>query len=202
MSFMSFFMNINRIIHIISRVIKYLHARRCVTISCGDFLHAFLWVSGFWSDWSLKPGWKCHYAFSKCGEFHCHPKPPFFFFAAMLLFDSLTGCDKRSGTRHVVVSRYSSSSVSRSQQQSVSHSVGGGGGSREDEKKKERKKKRATERRIFTTQTVARVSCIPMSVPLLPGSITLRRVGICLRGDLQVLQVSRSPGVCVSEHYK
>lgn len=75
-------------------------------------------------------------------------------------------------------------------------------GSREDEKKEERKKKRATERRIFTTQTVARVSCIPMSVPLLPGSITLRRVGICLRGDLQVLQVSRSPGVCVSEHYK
>lgn len=129
---------------------------------------------------------------------------PLFFFAAMLLFDSLTGCDKRSGTRHVVVSRYSSSSVSRSQQQSVSHSVGGGGvcGSREDEKKKERKKKRATERRIFTTQTVARVSCIPMSVPLLPGSITLRRVGICLRGHLQVLQVSRSPGVCVSEHYK
>lgn len=54
--------------------------------------------------------------------------PLFFFFAAMLLFDSLTGCDKRSGTRHVVVSRYSSSSVSRSQQQSVSHSVGGGGG--------------------------------------------------------------------------
>lgn len=52
---------------------------------------------------------------------------PLFFFAAMLLFDSLTGCDKRSGTRHVVVSRYSSSSVSRSQQQSVSHSVGGGG---------------------------------------------------------------------------
>lgn len=45
----------------------------------------------------------------------------------MLLFDSLTGCDKRSGTRQVVVSRYSSSSVSRSQQQSVSHSVGGGG---------------------------------------------------------------------------
>lgn len=51
---------------------------------------------------------------------------PLFFFAAMLLFDSLTSCDKRSGTRHVVVSHYSSSSVSRSQQQSVSHSAGGG----------------------------------------------------------------------------
>lgn len=52
MSFMSFFMNINRIIHIISRVIKYLHARRCVIISFGDFLHAFLSV---WILVSLKP---------------------------------------------------------------------------------------------------------------------------------------------------
>lgn len=165
----------------------------------GTFFMHFCECLDFGQTEASNPRWKCHYAFSKCGEFHCHPKPPFFF-AAMLLFDSLTGCDKRSGTRHVVVSHYSSSSVSRSQQQSVSHSAGGGGvcGSREDEKKKERKKKRATERRIFTTQTVARVSCIPMSVPLLPGSITLRRVGICLRGDLQVLQVSRSPGVCVS----
>lgn len=94
----------------------------------GTFFMHFYECLDFGQTEASNPGWKCHYAFSKCGEFNCHPKPPFFFFfAAMLLFDSLTGCDKRSGTRHVVVSRYSSSSVSRSQQQSVSHSVGGVG---------------------------------------------------------------------------
>lgn len=31
---------------------------------------------------------KCHYAFSKCGEFNCHPKPfaPFFFFLQRCYF--------------------------------------------------------------------------------------------------------------------
>lgn len=54
----------------------------------------------------------------------------------------------------------------------VSHSLSQG--SNEDTKKREGDRETEIEGRIFTTQTVARrVSCIPMSDPLLPGSRTL-----------------------------
>lgn len=53
----------------------------------------------------------------------------------------------------------------------VTHSVSQR--SRKDREKKEEKRETEIEGRIFTTQTVERVSCIPMSVSLQPGSKTL-----------------------------
>lgn len=84
--------------------------------------HAFPRVSGLYSDQCTKKtndSGKCRYASSKCGEFNCHPAPPFTNFATMLFFDCVAGCDRRSGTRHAVVSRYSSSLASSLTQSGV-----------------------------------------------------------------------------------